>query len=70
MSTGDVRRVVRVAKLLGFSISRTSRGHLRFDRPGTPAVFFSGTPGDWRAVLNGIAKLKRAAKPTEPNIQE
>ena len=63
MSAKDgLRRVTEEAEALGFSISRTRNGHLRFDLTGVPAVFFSSTPGDHRAILNGVAKLRRAKK--------
>lgn len=63
MSAKDgLRRVTEEAEALGFTITRTRNGHLRFDLTGVPAVFFSGTPSDHRAILNGIAKLKRAKR--------
>lgn len=62
MKREDIRRILGVAELLGFTASRTSKGHWKFERAGVPAVFFSGTPGDVRAVKNGIAKLRRAAQ--------
>lgn len=63
MSAKDgVRRVEIVARGLGFEVSRTKGGHLRFDKPGVGAVYFSSTPGDRRAILNGIAKLRRAVR--------
>jgi hypothetical protein len=54
-----VSRVIAFAKSLGFSAERTKSGHIKFIRPGTPSVFFSGTPSDHRAYQNGIAKLRR-----------
>lgn len=63
MSAKDgVRRVEIVARRLGFEVSRTKGGHLRFDKVGVGVVFFSGTPGDRRAILNGIAKLRRVVR--------
>lgn len=59
----EVAAVVAEAEKLGFSVSQAGKRnvHLRFDMPGIKPVFFSATPGDHRAVLNGIAKLRRAA---------
>ncbi|SED35360.1 hypothetical protein SAMN05216178_6907 [Pseudomonas saponiphila] len=61
-SRKEVKRVLDEAIKLGFTVGRASNGHYRFDKPGVQAVFFSSTPGDNRAILNGTAKLRRAAK--------
>lgn len=58
----EVKRVLDEAVKLGFTIARANNGHYRFEKPGVQAVFFSGTPGDSRAIMNGTAKLRRAAK--------
>lgn len=57
-----VHRVVELAEELGFSCASTSRGHIKFTRPATTTVFFSGAPHDWRAIKNGIAQLRRAVR--------
>jgi hypothetical protein len=58
----EVQRVLDEALRLGFAVSRANNGHYRFTKAGVPAVFFSSTPGDSRAILNGTAKLRRAAR--------
>lgn len=58
----EVQRVIDEALRLGFEVGKSTNGHLRFSKPGVPTVFFSGTPGDSRAILNGTAKLRRAAR--------
>lgn len=58
----EVQRVLDEAVKLGFSVGRSQNGHYRFSKPGVPTVFFSGTPSDSRAILNGTAKLRRAAR--------
>ena len=50
------------AEKLGFAVERASNGHCKFTKPGVRAVFFSGTPGDHRAIKNGVAKLRRACR--------
>lgn len=61
-SKKEVQRVLDEATKLGFTIGRSSNGHYRFSKPGIATVFFSGTPGDTRAIQNGTAKLRRAAR--------
>lgn len=58
-----VEPVVAEARKLGFKVSYAGKRnvHLRFDKDGIKPVFFSSSPSDHRAVLNGIAKLRRAA---------
>lgn len=58
----EVQRVLDEAAKLGFTVGRSANGHYRFNKPGIPTVFFSGTPGDIRAIQNGTAKLRRAAR--------
>lgn len=51
----------KVADELGYTLSLTKKGHLRFDKPGSAPIFSSGTPSDWRTVKNTIADLRAAA---------
>lgn len=60
--SGDVKRVIGEAEKLGFAVERAGNGHCKFTKPGVRAVFFSGTPGDHRAIKNGVAKLRRACR--------
>lgn len=52
--------LLRVAHELGFSVSRTKNGHLKFEKPGVPTQFSSSSPSDYRTVKNTIAQLRRA----------
>lgn len=63
-ATKQLQPIIDEAKKLGFtaSMAGSRNPHLRFDKPGCRAVFFSSSPSDSRAVLNGIAKLRRAAR--------
>lgn len=57
----QLQQVIKKAQQEGWVITRTRGSHLRFfpPRPGSAIVFFSGTPGDHRAVRNLATKLKR-----------
>jgi hypothetical protein len=55
----QLRSLIREAVEAGFTVSRTSRGHPKFVAPNGSVVFGSGTPGDWRAIHNMRAKLRR-----------
>jgi len=54
-----VRPVLELAQELGYQVSRTKGGHLRFGKPGHRTVFSSSTPSDWRTQRNIIAELRR-----------
>lgn len=62
MANDITKRVVAFAESLGFAAEFTRGGHLKFSRPGVPAVFFSKTPSDHRACQNGFAKLRKAVR--------
>lgn len=64
IAMSDLKLVLREAEKLGFTTSKAGKRnvHLKFEKPGCPAVFFSATPSDHRAIKNGIAKLRRAAR--------
>ncbi|EKY3918165.1 type II toxin-antitoxin system HicA family toxin [Yersinia enterocolitica] len=44
----------------GWSVSRTSGGHLKFIKPGLPPIFTSSTASDHRTERNARAMLRRA----------
>lgn len=55
------RAVMKAAEEQGWLVEMTSKKHWKFVPPhieGRP-VFFSGSPGDWRALRNFIAALRR-----------
>lgn len=43
----------------GWTVSRTSGGHIRFTKPGCPPIYTSSTPSDPRSALNARALLRR-----------
>jgi hypothetical protein len=51
--------LLRKASGMGWSISRTRRGHLQFRKRGRPLVFAAGTPSCPRAWQNAFATLRR-----------
>ena len=57
----DVEDIEQAARDQGWRVERTRRGHPLFYSPdGTTCVVGSGTPGDQRAILNLLSRLKRA----------
>lgn len=57
----DVERVVRTAREQGFLVDRTRAGHWRIrSGDGEFITTLPGTPSDYRSLLNGLARLKRA----------
>ena len=57
----DTRNVLAEAKRQGFTVRTTSRGHGQVrNADGQVVAVFSGTPGDVRALRNGIAQLRKA----------
>lgn len=59
LSDGFYRNLIDIAEEQGWEVSRTRRGHLKMKSPNGNVVFHSGTPSDWRAVHNFVAKLRR-----------
>lgn len=56
----EVKALCSYALSQGWAVEQTRNLHLKFTKAGRRTVFFSGTPGDHRAWLNGKAKLRRA----------
>lgn len=55
----DVDQYVKQVKKRGWVVDQTRRGHLRFRHARHGVVFHSGTPGDYRGLLNLKAQIKR-----------
>jgi hypothetical protein len=52
--------IIKAAEAEGWTTEKTRKGHWRFNPPDKgPPVFTSGTPGDFRAMLNFLTKLRR-----------
>jgi hypothetical protein len=65
------REIVLEAERLGFTTSRTARGHLRFRHEPTGAtVITSGTPSDWRSWINCKAQLRRSLRERGVDVEE
>lgn len=59
--SSDFRDIRNAAESQGWVVEKTKKNHWRFNPPGeglTP-VFFSGSPGDFRAFQNFIAELRK-----------
>lgn len=56
----DLKKIVKALEAQGFTVEQTRKGHLMVFKDGRLIVTFAGTPGDWRALKNGIAKARRA----------
>ncbi len=58
----DLRDIEKAAREQGWTVGRTKKGHPVFYSPdkAQPPIYGSGTPGDWRAIRNLLANLKRA----------
>lgn len=54
------KRLIQFAKEAGWVPSLTNSGHIRFDKPNKPAVYFSSSTSDRRAALNCKSKLRHA----------
>jgi hypothetical protein len=60
-----LRATARLARRLGWRLSRSGTGHLRWESPDGAVVFTTSTPGDRRSTLNDRAELRRAGLRTE-----
>jgi hypothetical protein len=56
----SVRRLAEFALSEGWTLSRSSSGHLKFSKAGFTPIFTSCTPSDHRAERNTRALLRRA----------
>lgn len=59
-ASSDFREIVKAAESQGWTLTWTSKGHVKMIPPdGGPPVFTSGSPGDYRALKNFLGKLRR-----------
>jgi len=56
----EMTRLIEQLKAEGYTVSKTSRGHWKVHLPGQPSVIMGSKGGDWRAVKNARARLRRA----------
>lgn len=62
MSTRGFKRLkplIEHALSEGWEVTRTAGGHLRFTKPGLPAICTGSTPSDHRSPRNALARLRR-----------
>jgi predicted RNA binding protein YcfA (HicA-like mRNA interferase family) len=55
----DLKKLIEALEAQGFTVERTTKGHVMVYRDAILVVTFSGTASDWRAMKNGIAKARR-----------
>lgn len=53
--------MLKLADELGYTASRTKKGHFKFSKPGRTPIFAPSSPSDYRSVKNVLADLRRAA---------
>lgn len=60
-NNSDFRRILKTAKSAGWQTVLTGNSHWKFvpPHPGTPPIFFSGSPSDIRSIKNFVARLRR-----------
>lgn len=61
-SRKDTLQLVRWAEERGWVATLTQKGHIKLTRPGHDTIILSGTPSDFRSVLNEKARIKRAER--------
>jgi hypothetical protein len=55
----DMKKLIEALEDQGFEVEITAKGHPMVYRNGVLVTTFSGTPSDWRAMKNAIAKARR-----------
>lgn len=63
----DLKKLLKEAEKEGFTVTRTTRGHIKVTREGRFVTMFAGTASDHRGFKNGLAAMRRAGfqKPSE-----
>jgi 2'-5' RNA ligase len=56
----DLRKILQALEAQGFEVKTTKRGRYQVIRDGRVVTVFGGSTGDWRAIRNALAPLKRA----------
>lgn len=63
-SSSEMKKVRRQLERLGFTATKTRRGHWKFGHPDMEGfVFAAATPSDYRAIKNLFAELRRRMRP-------
>ncbi|RQR79208.1 type II toxin-antitoxin system HicA family toxin [Burkholderia sp. Bp9012] len=57
-----LRPLIEYALREGWDVQRTAGGHLKFLKPGLPAIYTSSTASDHRAIRNARARLQRVLR--------
>ena len=64
----DMAKLIRAIEREGFTTTRTTKGHVRFQHPAiSGCIIGPGTPSDHRGVKNLVAHLKRKLRAANDN---
>ncbi len=66
------RAIRAAAESQGWVVEETARQHWKFVPPktGVTPVFFSGSPGDWRAIRNFVAAMRQRGFQVPANMRK
>jgi predicted RNA binding protein YcfA (HicA-like mRNA interferase family) len=65
--TPELRRLARIARRRGWTVTRTGGNHVAFRSPTGQTIYTGSTPSDpGRAERNHAARLRRAGLETRP----
>ncbi|HEX7637008.1 MAG TPA: type II toxin-antitoxin system HicA family toxin [Burkholderiaceae bacterium] len=64
-----LRGLIEFALREGWSVVRTSGGHLKLFKAGCASIYVSSTPGDHRAERNARALLRRTARHADEGMR-
>lgn len=65
-----LRQLAAFAEANGWTITRTSGGHIKFSKCGHSSIFASCTSSDHRADRNALANLRRAGRTSSSDSKE
>jgi hypothetical protein len=65
----DFKDIRKEAESQGWAVDKTQKGHWRFRPPKGEIIVTSGTPSDYRAILNFVARLRRGGLVLEERLK-
>lgn len=55
----DLRKLIKVARSQGWTVTKTNNGHYRWESPSGGLVFTPSTPSEYRSSKNSLSHLKK-----------